>query len=131
MLLIDANTGFEITDESTNLSLTGTRVQHDPKCLKPCGVSDEPQVLRGCLRDAVVVVVGRRGVREHRNEAGFCGATGTRGGRSSGGRRHLDVSRYGHAAALLGMETTPSGVQVLVKLIAVHLAQKLRLAQLV
>ncbi|TNN82583.1 hypothetical protein EYF80_007101 [Liparis tanakae] len=83
----------------------------------------------GCLRDAVVVVVGRRCVREHRNEAALCGAAGTR--RRRRGRRHLDVSRDGHAAALLGKEAGPIGVQVLVKLIAVHLTQKLCLTQLV
>lgn len=83
----------------------------------------------GCLRDAVVVVVGRRCVREDRNEAAFCGAAGTR--RRSRGRRHLDVSCDGHAAALLGKEAGPIGVQVLVKLIAVHLTQKLCLTQLV
>lgn len=85
--------------------------------------------MEGRLRDAVVVVVGRRRVGEHRDEAGFRGAAGAGGGRSGG--RHLDVSRHRHAAALLVVEPAPGGVQVLVKLVAVHLAQELGLAQLV
>ena len=129
-------TGFEMTcTSSRNLYQhpSATLSQMSSPISNPV-VSDQSQVwwvLSLSLRDAIVVVVGRCCVCQYGNETGFCGATGTGSGRSGSGRRYLDMSRKSHAADLLGVEPGTGRVQVLVKLIAVHLSQKLGLAQLV
>lgn len=80
------------------------------------------------LGEAIVVVVCGGGVCQHRDEAALCVAAGA----GSGGS-HLDVSCHCHGALLLAVvvATGGVGVQVLIKLVPVHLAQELGLAQLV
>lgn len=74
------------------------------------------------LGDAVVVVVGGRGVGKDGDEAGLCsmGAASCRG--------HRDVS-IGQTSSMV--VTVAGGVEILVEFITVHLSQQLSLAQLV